>query len=100
MLGFDNLTVSDHLKIHKERILSNLKGQHLLLDFRKKLMESYSTHFVQSYNIFITTLNILSKVSVLKSRNLKKKFMEHYWNSQVHVLCTSTHCVLNLYNVS
>lgn len=73
MLGFDNLTVSDHLKIHKERILSNLKGQHLLLDFRKKLMESYSTHFVQSYNIFITTLNILSKVSVLKSRNLKKK---------------------------
>lgn len=100
MLGFDNLTVSDHLKIHKERILSNLKGQHLLLDFRKKLMESYSTHFVQSYNIFITTLNILSKVSVLKSRNLKKKIMEHYWNSQVHVLCTSTHCVLNLYNVS
>lgn len=90
MLGFDNLTVSDHLKIHKERILSNLKGQHLLLDFRKKLMESYSTHFVQSYNIFITTLNILSKVSVLKSRNLKKIFME---------LEFSGTCIMHIYTL-
>lgn len=90
MLGFDNLTVSDHLKIHKERILTNLKGQHLLLDFRKKLMESYSTHFVQSYNIFITTLNILSKVSVLKSRNLKKKFME---------LEFSGTCIMHIYTL-
>lgn len=90
MLGFDNLTVSDHLKIHKERILSNLKGQHILLDFRKKLMESYSTHFVQSYNIFITTLNILSKVSVLKSRNLKFFFME---------LEFSGTCIMHIYTL-